>query len=116
MTASSSAWLVLRVPRASDATVMSCVLIADGKEMVEKGESIPAVCDALVAKAPVHPPTIRTGTVDVDQEKGDVASEYRPEHLSSRANDTRGVESLTFEGMAHRIRQRSVSSNYQNVP
>ncbi len=47
-----TAYLVLRIPRAEGATVMSGVLNVEGHEYVEESATIPAVCDALAARVP----------------------------------------------------------------
>lgn len=51
-------WILLRIPRAADATTMSGVLSADGQLAVATGTTIASVCDALLAKQPVTKPVL----------------------------------------------------------
>lgn len=51
-------WIVLRFPRSSDATELSGVMSANGAIFVERGASIPVVCDALLAHAPSTTPVL----------------------------------------------------------
>lgn len=51
-------WIVLRFPRSSNATEMSGVMSANGAIFVERGASIPVVCDALLAHAPSAKPLL----------------------------------------------------------
>lgn len=51
-------WIVLRVPRSADAQHMSGVMSANGELFVDRGATIAAVCDALVAKAPAVRPLL----------------------------------------------------------
>jgi hypothetical protein len=49
--ANESAWLLLRVPRARDATSLSGVLGVGEWVTGARGKNIPGVCDALLAAA-----------------------------------------------------------------
>lgn len=51
-------WIMLRIPRSSEAKEMSGVMYANGETFIERGATIPAVCDALVAKAPAVKPLL----------------------------------------------------------
>jgi hypothetical protein len=51
-------WIVLRFPRSSNATEMSGVMSASGAIFVERGPTIPVVCDALLAHAPATKPLL----------------------------------------------------------
>lgn len=51
-------WIILRMPRSSSATDMSGVLSASGALFTERGATIAAVCDALIAHAPSSKPRL----------------------------------------------------------
>ena len=53
-----SDWIVLRFPRSSNATDLSGVMSANGAVLVERGASVPVVCDALLAHAPSTTPLL----------------------------------------------------------
>ncbi|HSD91365.1 MAG TPA: hypothetical protein VLB44_27765 [Kofleriaceae bacterium] len=54
----TSAWLLIRIPRNPDATSMAGVLSVNGQVSLAEGATIAAVCDALIAKAPGTTPTL----------------------------------------------------------
>ncbi|MFN0248665.1 MAG: hypothetical protein ACKV2T_17380 [Kofleriaceae bacterium] len=51
-------WIVLRIPRSAEATQMSGVLSANAALFTERGATIAAVCDALVAHVPESTPRL----------------------------------------------------------